>query len=367
MQTPKISKLAIICQHPVQYYAPLFQLMAQQQDIKVFYAPKATGNKFDEGFGHTINWDIPVLQGYEHLFSHRLKDINDYCPTAILIYGWAYTSHMKIILHFSKRITVLFRGDSTILDPISPWRSILKSYLLRKVYTRIDFALYVGSNNKAYFEHYGLKSKQLIYARHAVDNTRFAANRQLEAVKLRTSLGIANTEVLVLFAGKLIPKKRPEMLLKAFGSLTPPGAHLLFVGNGILEDTLKKNALALPNQACIHFLSFQNQQRMPVIYQSCDLFCMPSTGPGESWGLAINEAMAAGKAILSSDKVGGAADLIDDNNGRIFTSGDLRDLTNKLQIMLASKRTLEHMGQASSERIKYWNFQHQIDAIYGIS
>ena len=351
----------------MQYYAPLFQLMAKQQDIKVFYAPKASENKFDEGFGRNINWDIPLLHGYNHLFSHRLKDINDYRPTAILIYGWAYISHLKIILHFSKRITVLFRGDSTILDPISRWRAILKSYLLRMVYNRIDFALYVGSNNKAYFEQYGLNSKQLIYARHAVENTRFAANRQLEAAKLRTSLGIANSDMLILFAGKLIPKKKPDMLLKAFGRLTVPGAHLLFVGNGILENTLKKNALTLPNQNCIHFLSFQNQQRMPVIYQSGDLFCMPSAGPGESWGLTINEAMAAGKAILSSDKVGGAADLIDDNNGKIFTSGDLSDLTNKLQIMLTSKRTLEHLGQASSERVKYWNFQHQIDAIYGIS
>jgi len=367
MQIPEIERLAIICQHPVQYYAPLFQLMAKQHEIKVFYASKSYENRFDIGFGRNISWDVPLLEGYAYVFSHRLKDIHDYRPTAILIYGWAYRSHFKIILHFSKRIMLLFRGDSTLLDPINRWRAILKACLLRKIYAKIDFALYVGSNNKAYFEKFGLATTQLIYAKHAVDNARFAATRRLEVAKLRASLAIADADILVLFAGKLIPKKQPELLLKAFGSLNLPAAHLLMVGDGILGETLKKNAFKFSNHHAIHFLPFQNQQRMPVIYQCCDLFCMPSAGPGETWGLAINEAMAAGKAILASDKVGGAADLIDNSNGLIFTSGNLEDLTDKLKTMLVSKRTLQIMGKGSSEKVKNWNFQHQINAIYGIS
>jgi glycosyltransferase involved in cell wall biosynthesis len=367
MQIPEIERLAIICQHPVQYYAPLFKLMAKQHEIKVFYASKSNENRFDIGFGRHISWDVPLLKGYTYVFSHRLKDIHDYRPTAILIYGWAYRSHFKIILHFRKRIMLLFRGDSTLLDPINRWRAILKAYLLRKIYAKIDFALYVGSNNKAYFEKFGLATTQLIYARHAVDNARFAATRQLEVAKLRASLAIADADILVLFAGKLIHKKQPELLLKAFGNLNIPGTHLLLVGDGILGETLKKNARELLNQHAIHFLPFQNQQRMPVIYQSGDLFCMPSAGPGETWGLAINEAMAARTAILVSDKVGGAADLIDDNNGQKFRSGCLEDLSKKLRIMLASKRKLQVMGQASGEKIGNWNFQHQIDAIHGVS
>lgn len=351
----------------MQYYAPLFQLMAKQQDIKVFYASKSSENKFDKGFGRNISWDVPLLEGYNYAFSHRLIDIHEYRPTAILVYGWAYSSHLNIIFHFSRKSILLFRGDSTLLDPINGWRATLKFYLLKKIYARIDFALYVGRNNKAYFEKYGLTTAQLIYARHAVDNARFAAPRQLEVSKLRTSLGIADTDIVVLFTGKLIHKKQPDLLLKAFGNLNIPGTHLLLVGDGILGETLKKNARVLPNQHAIHFLPFQNQQRMPVIYQSCDLFCMPSAGPGETWGLAINEAMAARKAILASDKVGGAADLIDDNNGQKFSSGCLEDLSKKLRIMLANKRKLQVMGQASAEKVENWNFQHQIDAIHGVS
>ena len=366
MQTTKLKRLAIIARHPVQYYAPLFEQMAKQWDIKVFYHHRASLTKFDEGFSREITWDIPILKGYTHVFSHRIKDVKAYNPTAILIYGWAYRSHLTIIFHFSKKIKILFRGDSTLLDQTGACRTMIKSFVLRKIYAQVDLALYVGSNNKAYFQSYRLKDEQLIYARHAVDNERYAVNRAQEAAKLRESLAIPDTDILVLFAGKLIPKKDPGLLLQAFGNLNIPGVHLLVVGGGILEPTLKNTALTLPNRRNVYFLPFQNQQRMPVIYQSCELFCMPSAGPGETWGLAINEAMASGKAILASDKVGGAADLIDPTNGRIFTSGDLKSFMNELRALLERKNKLLEMGKTSSEKIKGWNFQHQIEAIHGL-
>lgn len=365
MQLPKIKRLAIICHHPVQYYAPLFKLLAQQQEIKVFYHGKYSSNKIDKDFGRNIVWDVPLLQGYAYQFSHHIKDINDYSPTAILLYGWSYISHLKILMHFSRKALILFRGDSTLLDPPNYWRAFIKSYLLNWIYRKVDYAVYVGSNNKAYFERYGLKQNQLIYGRHAVDNERFATNRHLEAKSLRALLQIPCDATLILFAGKLIEKKNPQLLLEAFIHLSVPGVHLLIVGDGRLEPTLKAKVLTCRNQELIHFLPFQNQQRMPVVYQACDLFCMPSAGPGETWGLAINEAMAAGKAVLASNKVGAAADLIDGSNGQVFKSGDLRDLTQRLNTMLASKEKLRHMGLTSREKIESWNFQHQLDAIYG--
>ncbi len=112
-------------------------------------------------------------------------------------------------------------------------------------------------------------------------------------------------------------------------------------------------------------MPFQNQQRMPAIYQSCDLFCIPSSGPGESWGLAINEAMASKRAILASTKVGAAADLVGPENGLVFESGNLDDLKCKLNRLLADKQNLKRLGAASRVKIQKWSFQHQINAIYG--
>ena len=80
--------------------------------------------------------------------------------------------------------------------------------------------------------------------------------------------------------------------------------------NGADEDELRKLAAESAANGRVHFTGFKNQTYMPVLYQSADLFCLPSKS--ESWGLAVNEAMACGKAILASDKCGCAINLIKD-------------------------------------------------------
>ncbi len=97
---------------------------------------------------------------------------------------------------------------------------------------------------------------------------------------------------------------------------------------------------------------------MPVIYQLCDVFILPSAGPGETWGLSINEAMAAGKAIIASDRCGGAADLIcEGENGYIFKAGDVEDLVSKMKRCVALGNELMTMKQKSLEKIRAFSFE----------
>ncbi|RZL50479.1 MAG: glycosyltransferase [Pedobacter sp.] len=388
-------KLAVIITHPIQYYLPLFQLLAKSCDLKVFYTWGKNGisGKYDPDFNLMIAWDIPLLDGYSfeilqnnskdpgsHHFNgiHNLEIINRinlFNPDAILIYGWAFKSHLKVLRHFKGKIPICFRGDSTLLDERIGLKKFLRKLWLRWIYSHIDKAFYVGKNNKAYYKEFGLKEKQLIFAPHAVDNERFAEDRVLEARQLRQTLNIEQHETLILFAGKFENKKNPELLLQAFIELDLQNVHLLFVGSGELEERLKlrvehiklsppptpsKGGQNLSIEERVHFMDFRNQSMMPVVYQACDLFCLPSSGPGETWGLAVNEAMSAGKAILVSDKVGCAMDLVMENqNGRIFKSGDIDDLKNKLILLTNKPSKLTQMGNKSSAIIKNWTINKQ--------
>lgn len=377
-------RLAIITTHPIQYYAPVFKLLAERCHLKVFYTWGKDGakSKYDPGFGKTIEWDLPLLEGYGYEFlkntskypgSHHfkgiinpdiIKKINAFKPDTILLIGWSYSSHLKVMRHFKESVPIWFKGDSTILDPASKWKQILRKIFLKWIYSHIDKAFYVGSANRAYFKNFGLKESQLVFAPHAIDNARFAENRPIEVSNFRKELNIQETDILVLFAGKLEQKKDPEILLKAFAELDQKNIHLLFVGNGALEDKLKSKTQKLKNKAQVHFLPFQNQKMMPAVYQSCDLFCLPSKGPGETWGLAVNEAMAAGKAIIASDKVGGAADLVQDGkNGYLFKSGSQEDLINKLKLACANSNYLINLGSHSTEIIRNWSFDVQVNSI----
>ena len=108
--------------------------------------------------------------------------------------------------------------------------------------------------------------------------------------------------------------------------------HLILVGNGILESQLKTLAKGKPY---IHFLPFQNQSIMPLVYRLGSIFCLPSQGPGETWGLALNEALACKRKIIASNKVGGAIDLIKEGiNGSIFKSNNKDSLKSAITLAM---------------------------------
>ncbi|HEY4062604.1 MAG TPA: glycosyltransferase family 4 protein [Puia sp.] len=372
--------LAVITTHPIQYYAPLFRLLGERGKIriKVFYTWEKDAADFDVDFGRTIQWDIGLLDGYECQFVSNqgslkrtfwgvknpglIKAIEDWKADAVLVFGWNYRSHLRVLRHFKNKLPVLFRGDSTLLDERPGWKKIVRRKFLRWVYSHVDMALYVGINNKRYFLAHGLEDRQLVFAPHAIDNDRFmdaGVTAEPEADEWRAALGIGVREIVFIFVGKFQEKKDPVLLIRAFEQLKEK-AHLLLVGNGGLERELKELAASNPR---IHFLPFQNQSRMPIVYRLGDIFCLPSRGPGETWGLAVNEAMACGRPVLVSDRCGCAADLVKEGeNGFIFLSGDLADLSDKMSSLLRAA-DLKSKGKASAGIIHSWSYDQVVSVI----
>ena len=377
-----MKRLAVVTTHPIQYYAPLFRLLAARGNIscKVFYTWEREATAYDIDFKRVIEWDIPLLDGYEHEFISNqgilrrdfrgvknpdlIKKIEAWNADAVLVIGWNYYSHLNVLRYFKKRIPVFFRGDSTLLDEKPGIKTFARRIFLRWIYSHINTAFYVGTHSKSYFLAHGLRNNQLVFTPHAVDNERFANTNGLyaqEAFKLRHELGIKESDVVLLFAGKFQAKKCPELLIKVFLTFNDPSLQLVLVGNGEQEEYLKQLAGDHPR---IHFRPFQNQSSMPVLYRVGDIFCLPSQGPGETWGLAINEAMACGRAVIVSDRCGCATDLIQNGkNGFIFKYNNIADLTKKIQYFLDHKEDIGKMGRAGLQIIQNWSFNSIVTAI----
>lgn len=369
-------KLAIITTHPIQYNAPLFSLLTARAEVeaKVFYtAVRSNDIVYDPGFGIERKWDIPLLENYEYEFVSIKKKakwnqylgcrrlisyIKKWQADAILVIGWNFSGHSCVMYYFKGRIPVLFRGDSTTLDNKGVLRETFRYIFLKWLYKHIDKALYVGSANKAYYLQYGIKETQLVFAPHAIDNDRFKCVKDyhiqyIQSTRLR--LGIKESDTTIVFCGKLQPKKDPFILMKAVAELNILDLHLIIIGNGELEAEVKSYIQHIDR---IHFLPFHNQSLMPAVYRLGEIFCLPSIGPGETWGLSVNEAMACKRTVLVSDKCGCAADLVRPSiNGYIFEAGNLFDLKEKIILLMNKKFNLPAMGTSSSELIDSWNFQ----------
>lgn len=378
-----MKRLAIITTHPIQYNAPLFAVLAERNKIaiKVFYTwgKKVLERKFDPGFGKTVEWDIPLLEGYEYSFvnnvapdpgSHHfkgidnpslIKDIENWKADAVMVYGWSFKSHLKVLRYFKNKIPVYFRGDSTILQQPGLIKKIVRKLFLTNVYRNIDVAFYVGTHNKEYFKYFGLKEKQLVFAPHAIDNKRFqkeSINTDTVTIK-KEALGVKEGEFVAMYAGKLDSNKNVALLADAFISCDFKKVHLIIAGSGPEEMNLKNKYASHIN---IHFLPFQNQKQMPELYALCDVFVLPSKA--ETWGLALNEAMAGSKAILASSGCAAAKDLIaEGRNGYIFKNNDEADLKEKLKNIFSDKENLAFMEKASWKIIEEWSFLNIAEAI----
>ncbi len=374
-----MKRLAIITSHPIQYNAPLFRLLVQRGKInlKVFYTWGQTENGmvYDPDFKKEFKWDIPLLDGYEKEFIENsspnpgadhfngimnkdlIKRIDAFNPDSLMVYGWSFKSHMQVLRHYKGRKKIVFRGDSNLLDEPKgfSFKKIVRRLSLTWVMKHIDIALYTGEDNRQYYLKHRISERQLAYAPNAVDNQRFAYMNEEAIVKAkawRIELGIPDTSLVFLFAGKIESKKDPLLLIQAFKAIGHPDIRLLLVGNGILETEAKK--LAESDQRIL-FLDFQNQQQMPVVYRLGDVFVLPSKGPGETWGLSVNEAMACGLPVLVSDRCGCAKELVKEN-GKVFEAENRETLTEVLQFFIHSKTTLAKMGSISSSIIQSFSF-----------
>lgn len=376
-----MSRLAVVLSHPIQYYSPWFRWLSAHTSLQlqVFYLwDFGVRQRHDPGFQQALQWDVPLLEGYKSCFvANRSADpgtqhwrgldnpslvseLRAWQPDAVLLFGYPWRSHLQLLLDPRLwRMPILLRGDSHDLVPQSGWKAGLATGLRRLLFRCFAAALPVGQANAAWLARNGIPRRRQFLAPHAVDNARFqaAAPAAEAAAQLwRQQLGIAATAPVLLFAGKFEPKKRPLDLLEAFAGLQHATAVLMFVGAGPLEAELRRRAAALaPGRVVIE--GFQNQSAMPRTYALADLLVLPSYGPGETWGLCVNEAMNLARPVLVSSHVGCGPDLvIPGQTGWIFPAGDVSALRAALAEALLDPARLKAMGQAARAHIDHFSY-----------
>ena len=237
---------------------------------------------------------------------------------------------------------------------------ILNDSLKKSISISIDNGRFISTKNDSIIEFKFMPN--LKYEAKFIEENTSALVKKIKFMSLiNGSTSINKNEIVFLFAGKLEEKKQPNLLLESFVSLESSNAFLIIVVSGELDNTLRHDYSDHP---FIKFIGFQNQYQMPAVYNCCDVFVLPSKGPGETWGLSINEAMAAGKAIIASEKCGASYDLIQHlKNGFIFQSNNIKSLRSALVYFEKNKKEAEIMGNASYDIINEYSFTRDCIAI----
>ncbi|MGE5538429.1 MAG: glycosyltransferase family 4 protein [Gemmatimonas sp.] len=384
---PRPIRLAYLVSHPIQYQAPLLRRIAALPDVDLtvfFQSDLSVRGSFDPGFGRAVQWDVPLLDGYRHEFLPALgsrDSVEGWRPLSygiarrlwagrfdcLWVHGYARWFNWATILAANAagvRVLVRDEAHGKSKDRSTFKASLKRAAIFRALRAACDGFLAIGTANRDYYVDSGIDPKRVFMVPYCVDNDYFreraaAARRNRE--RLRGELKLTPGRPIILYASKLQKRKRAGDLLRAFERMVAgaaePSSYLLFVGDGEMMEELK--ATAAPLGDAVRFLGFRNQSELPALFDLCDVFVLPSER--EPWGLIVNEAMNAGRAVIVTDQVGCALDLVrEGENGHVCPVGDIAALTEALKDVLRSPERIAAMGRASSEIISRWNFDDDI-------
>jgi len=383
--------IIFINSHPIQYFAPLYKFMnGQGVKTKAWYCSGETSKgSYDKEFGIDVKWDIPLLNGYEYTFfknnspqpSHAkgffglmnfaaIKALFTIKKSVIVVHGWNYFTHLSVLLLGKiKGHTICLRCEMPQNQETlkKGWKQLIKRLALKHiVFPRVNYFLYIGTQNKLFYKSYNIPETQLIFCPYSVDGDRFRADKQklqqfVGAIK--KNMGIPTDGKVILYSGKYSVKKRPMDILRAFKQLNEPYCWLIMVGEGEMRDEME--AFIDQHQLKQVILTgFINQSVIPQYYAISDVFVMCSS-VGETWGLSVNEAMNFDLPIIISHLTGCAQDLVEDgNNGYIFKTGDVDDLAQKLKMVLIERKLLwSKPSQTIVNKYSYSSIKNNIEML----
>lgn len=366
-------KVLIFDSHPVQYKAPVYRELQRllPDAFEVIYATDASvrGGSVDRDFGIEVAWDTPLLEGYPFrvlrnergtpLSSPRsltgaglFRLIRQERPAAILLTQFRY--EFDVVAYLSAlwwRVPVLIRQetqDETFRAQRGWIKSLLRALAYRVLYAPVRHAFAFGRLNEAHLLRHGFKPEQLVFARFSVVDACRGPDEELQRRRLaaRERLGIAAHHRVIGFFGKLIPKKNPDLILKALACMTPDQRRnltVLYVGSGELMDTLKALALDVHDRfgVPVVFAGFVNQRALPDHYLATDVMSLPSRHMGEAWGLVVNEALHAGCAVAITEGVGCHVEFGHLDRVRVTAVEDAQALACSLAELLAFERSFD--------------------------
>jgi len=225
-------------------------------------------------------------------------------------------------------------------------RSLYKPFL--KAFLRKADKIIVGSPNMIEHSQFLSKVKEKCEVVHyGIDVKRFELTEKVskKAKEIRNHYG----DNIVLFVGRLIYYKGVEFLVKATKDVK---GQLILIGDGPLENDLKKLAVNLGIADRVHFIGKVVDDDLPAYYHACDVFVLPSVARSEAFGLVQLEAHACGKPVVSTDLPTGVPYAnLDGVTGITVAPGSSEALSKAINKLLYDENLRNEYGANGKKRV----------------
>lgn len=295
-----------------------------------------------KGIGKTIRLNV---------IKYLKKDIYDFVVVSnpLTPTGIVAIKYMKV-----NKIPYSIVGDGGFPKDNNNYKEQLKKIILRGA----ELYFSTGEFHDKYYLKYGASSERIVrYPFTSLRQNDILINPvdKLAKKKLKEKLGIKEEKV-IISVGRYIHLKGFDILIKASNKLEGN------IGIYIIGGTPTKDYIELIekyNINNIHFEEFKSKEELSLYYKAADLFVLPTRS--DVWGLVVNEAMAHGLPIITTNRCGAGLELVnEDENGYIVPVDNIEDLAEKMNRIIGSDMLLEKMSSSSLEIIKRYTIENMV-------
>lgn len=323
------------------YRIPLLNYISESEKIEfkgIFLTEKSKNRKWIVN-KKKLNFSFEIIPGF-HFHSFKLdmgtsinlgiiKAIKEFDPDIIITSGYSNINYLVSFL-FSKikGIKFILWNGSTLLS------SKRNTGLIRKLKEIIiknsDQYITYGTKAKEYLEYYGANPDKVHIGLNTVDIDYFYnKSRQYKKTKEFLLEREKYPEIIFAFVGQLIERKGIKELIEVFQKLNSKRVGLLIIGDGPEKNNIREY-IQKKNIENIYIVGFVQKNEIFKYYTLADILLVPSHE--EVWGLVVNEGLACGNYVVTSNQVGAYYDILqEDYLGISFKTRNFKEnLENKM-------------------------------------
>ena len=353
-----MKRVLFLTNYPSPYRVRFFDELGKLMDVTVLFADRIEDKKH-----RNASWYVPSEGSFKAVQLEKTFSVrsNSLCLEVtkwlnreydhIVVCGYSNPTVILAMAYLRlKKIPFWMEVDGGLIRQDAPWKHKLKSLLVGCP----DKWLSSGHYTSRYLVHYGAKEDNVFeYPFTSLSEADLlpAAVTPEEKAELRRELGIEEKHCL-LAIGQFIHRKGFDVLLKAAAEL-PKDAGVYLVGGEPTEEYIAlRRELGLTN---VHFLGFQNKQTLVKYYKAADVFVLPTRE--DIWGLVVNEAMAYGLPVITTDRCVAGLELVEEGvTGYIVPVRDVQALAEKMNRILGDD--LAAMGRAALEKVRPYTIEN---------
>lgn len=343
-------KVLVTSSYPAPYRVGVFKKLSEQYDMDIFFATCKNENRNPDWFCKSgeVTFEILDNEKSNAKFEQSLKNIKEY--DFVLAYDPTLKPALKAILKCRMlNVPYFVNNDGAFINK----GNFIKTAIKKFIYSGAKLCFASGKFSEKYFLTFGAKKDAVkIHNFTSLNEEDILKERvsEEEKTELRRKLNLNNDKVYVITVGQFIERKGFDLLLEGWNRLGGKNAELIIIGGG--DDRGKYEAFITENKLDnVSIIDFLDKKALYEYYKASDIFILPTRE--DVWGLVINESMACGLPVMSSDNCIAAQELIEQGeNGFIYPVYDIEAMKNYLQMLIDDKELRDRIAENNIKKIQ---------------